>query len=146
MHFFHSIHFRRHRRRHRDRVILVVGNFAVELIPEESIHMATEINVGQTLPLSIRYLDTTGQPMGTPPTPDAPPAWTQTTSADDTLTPATDGLSATALGLEAGSDVVNLTLAVGGVSFTATLDVTINAVVPVQTLGSIEIVAGTPTP
>ncbi len=138
--------FYRHRHHHHVRAVLIVGNFAVELIPQEILHMATTINVGQTLPLSIRYLDTTGQPMTTPPAPDAAPSWTNTDAAVATLTPAADGLTADALGVAAGSDVVDLTLMVGGVSFSASLDLTVDAVVPVQTLGSIEIVAGTPTP
>ena len=104
--------------------------------------MATMQNVGQTTPLSIRYLDENGQPMPTDPTPDFPPVWSQTNTAVDLLTPAADGLTASAKGVVAGSDTIKMDVSVGGKSFSATLDMTVNAVAPVPT--SVEIVAGTP--
>lgn len=108
--------------------------------------MASSMNVGQTVPMSIEFLDQNGQPMAVTPTPDAAPAWAQTTPATDTLSAAPNGLSATAVGLAAGSDTIHLNLTVAGVAFSATLDLTVNAVAPSQTLTSIGIVAGTPTP
>ncbi|MES2137587.1 MAG: hypothetical protein V4502_11085 [Pseudomonadota bacterium] len=106
--------------------------------------MATTIKVGQTLPLSIEFLDQDGKPMATAPVPDAAPAWAQTTPATESLTAAPDGMSASTVGVAAGGDTVHLNLSVGGQAFSATLDVTVEAVAPSQTLTSIGIVAGTP--
>jgi hypothetical protein len=135
--------FRFWRRHHHPiRPQLTVGGVAVELIPKENIHMATTINVGQTLPLSVKYLDASGNDITADVTPDAPPAWTDTTPVTDTLTGF--GSTATALGLAAGTDVITMDVTVGGVAFSATLDLTVAALVPV--VASVEIVAGTPTP
>lgn len=106
--------------------------------------MAATLKVGQTIPFSIAYLDQNGNPMSPPPNPDAPPAWAQLNSASESLTAAPDGNTASATGLAAGSDTIQLSLSVGGNQFTATLDVTVEAAEPTQTLTSIQIVAGTP--
>ncbi len=138
-------HHRHHRHHHRHiRVALIVGNFAVELIPNGVIHMATTQDVGQTTPLSIAYFDQNGSPMLVNPTPDSPPVWSQTDATVDDLVAAGDGLTASAKGLAAGAETIKVDLAVGGMSFSATLDMTVVAVVPTQTLTSIGIVAGTP--
>ena len=92
--------------------------------------------------MSIGYFDQHGNPMAPAPTPDAPPQWTQANPAADTLTPAPDGNSATALGLAAGSDTISLSLTVGGATFSATLDLTVSA--EPQVLTSIQIVPGAP--
>ncbi len=140
-------HERRHRRHHHHiRVALVIGNVAVELTPNGVNHMATSMNVGQSVPFSLAFFDQNGQPMAVTPTPDAAPVWSQTSSSVETLTAAPDGLTASAAGVAAGTDTVKVELAVGGVSFSATIDSTVNAVAPSQTLTSIGIVAGTPTP
>jgi uncharacterized protein YjdB len=102
--------------------------------------MATELNVGQTLQLSVAFLDQHGQPMATQPSPDAPPTWSQSSPPTATLTPSPDALSATETAVAAGSDVVSLSLLVGGHEFSATLDVTVNP--EAQVLTSIEIVPG----
>lgn len=104
--------------------------------------MATTFTVGQTLPLSIAFLDQFGKAMSPTPATDTPPSWTNGTPATDTLTVAADGLSATDLGVTAGSDTINLGVAVAGKTFTATLDVSI--VAAVQVLSSVNIVPGTP--
>ena len=106
--------------------------------------MATTIKVGQTLPLSISFLDQSGQPMATTPTPDAPPTWADT-AAVSSLTQAADGLTASLVGNAAGADTVRVQLVVSGTPFEATIDVTVEAVAPTQTLTSIAIVAGTPS-
>jgi hypothetical protein len=143
--FFHPLWCRRHHRR--VRIVIRAGNFAVELIPEEIVHMATTLHVGQTLPMSIEYLDQNGNPMlSAPPLLDAPPVWANNTPATETLTASADGHTASALAMAAGTDTVRLTLLVGGVQFSATLDVTVAAVVPIQTLTAIAIVPGTPIP
>lgn len=122
---------------------LYFGNFAVELSPRETIHMAFALNVGQTIDFSIRYLDTTGVEMTTPPKADSTPSWGNLHPDIETLTASGDGLTATATGVAAGTDTIQVSLSVGGQSFTATLDGTVSGTAG-QTLGSIEIVAGTP--
>ncbi len=108
--------------------------------------MAYTLDVGKTENLSIAYLDASGNPMVPVPTPDAPPSWSQSTPASETLTAAADGNTATAVGLAAGTDTIDVDLMVGGIAFKATIDATINAVAPpAQVLTSIAIVA-TPAP
>ena len=140
---FHHPDWWRRRRPH-IRVILAAGNFAVELIKEDTIHMATSLKVGQTLPLSIDFLDQNGNTILTAPVPDAPPVWSSLDPAIESLTPSADGMTAEVVGLAAGADTVKVDLQVGGVDFTATIDVTVEAVAPAQVLTSIEIVPGTP--
>lgn len=107
--------------------------------------MATTYTVGQTLPLSLSFLDQNGNPIGPPPpTPDSPPSWSNTTPATETVTASPDGLTASALALAAGTDTINVTVVVGGQTFNAALAVTVMAQALVLT--SVEIVAGTPTP
>ncbi len=136
------------RRRHRRRYIvaLVVGNFAVELTKGDTINMATTLNVGQTLPLSIRFLDQDGKEMSPTPTPDSPPQWAQSNSLAELLTQTADGLSATVVASAAGDDTISLDMSVGGRAFSAILQVTVAGVVVVPVLTGIEIVPGTPTP
>ena len=100
-------------------------------------------SVGQSLPLSIQFLDQNGHEMAVTPTPDAPPAWTNGNPAVDTLTVSADGLSASDLGVSAGADTIGVSLSVGGVSFAASDAVTVTAAP--QTLTSIAIVEGTPS-
>lgn len=108
--------------------------------------MATTMNAGQTLPLSIEYLDQNGMVMAVTPTPDAAPVWADTTPATETLTASPSGSSASVVGLAAGTDTVHLNLSVNGNVFSATLDVTVEPGVQRETLTSIRIVPGTPTP
>ncbi len=124
--------------------IIINGDLAVELIPKGTVHMAATQDVGQTTSFSIAYFDQNGQPMAATPTPDAPPSWSQSDPAVDTLTASADGNTATALGIAAGSETIEVDLAVGGQSFKATIDMVVNAVVPTQILASIGIVASPP--
>ncbi len=105
--------------------------------------MAYEIAVGETESLSIEYLDQNGEPMVPTPTPDTPPEWAQTDDTVQDLVAAADGLTATAKGLAAGSDTVQLTVIVGDKTFTDTTEATVTA--PAQILTSVRIVA-TPAP
>ena len=143
-HFFHLRTFRWHNRP--VRVILVIHDLAIELVPFGSIHMATRQKVGQSIAMTIEYLDQNGQPMATQPSPDSAPVWANTSSSTETLTASPSGSSAVALAIAAGSDTVRVQLMVGGVNYQATLDVTVEAAVSSQTLTSIGIVAATPTP
>lgn len=90
-------------------------------------------NVGHVDTMSIVYLDALGLPMLTPVTPDSVPVWAQSTPATDALAVAASGLSATATGLAAGTDTISLTVIVGGVSFSATQDLTVDAAPQVLT-------------
>lgn len=129
----------RHKKHHKLRVGFTVKDVSVILNPQETAHMATTLTLGQSLPLSIAFLDQNGQPMAPTPAPDSPPAWT---SSGNDLTVAPDGLSAVLKPTAAGADTVTLSVTVGGKTFSATLAVTV-APIP-QVLTSVEIVAGTP--
>ena len=104
-------------------------------------HVATtdSVNVGHQIAFSINYVDTNGNPMLTPVTPDSPPTWTDAPSAAgvDTFTSSADGTTALLLATAAGSDTVSLSVTVGGVTFTASDLVTISAAP--QVLGGVEI-------
>ncbi len=130
-------HLKHHSNRHRKHVhvVLFVNGTGFLLHPNEENCIMTTAIVGQTITYAIGYLDTAGNPMTSPPTPDSAPAWTQTDPATDTLTAAADGNSATALTLAAGTDSISVSLSVGGVSFTASDAVTVTAAA--QKLGSI---------
>jgi hypothetical protein len=133
---------RHHKHKHHHfHVILVVAGVGVYLEPGEVTHIMATPVVGQTVPLSIAFLDQHGAVMTTTPTPDAPPAWSNTTPAVETLASAT-GLTNSALAVAPGADTINLSLAVGGVTFQAALADTV--VAAPQVLTSIAIVAGTP--
>jgi hypothetical protein len=104
--------------------------------------MAVVYNVGQQLPMALQAFDQFGKPMPMPPL-DGVPSWTNTTPAVETLAPSSDGMSANATAITAGGDTVSCQLSSGGVSFSASINVTVQAVPSVLT--SIEIEPGTPT-
>jgi hypothetical protein len=124
---------------HRGHVVLYVNDIGIILEPHKRAKLMVTVTVGHKINCSIGFLDTNGNPMLTPPTPDAIPTWTNTTPASETLVASGDGLTAVATALAAGSDAINLALAVGGVAFTASLAVTVQAAP--QTLGSVSIVS-----
>ena len=88
-------------------------------IPQEITMPPVTVSIGHTIAFSIEYLDANGNPMLTPQTPDAPPTWTNTATAIDTLAVSPDGTTAVDTAVAAGADTVTVSLAVGGVSFTA---------------------------
>lgn len=98
------------------------------------------VTVGHQVNCAIEYLDQNGNPMLVTPTPDSPPTWTDAPSpaGDVTFTVGAGGLTATDVAVAPGTDVVSVSLSVGGVPFTAQLGVTI-AAAP-QVLTSIAIV------
>jgi len=96
-----------------------------------------DVTVGHKVTMNLVFLDQNGNPMLTTVTPDAVPTWTDTTPATGTLTAGADGLSATELAIAAGTDVVNVSVTVGGVAFAASLGITSTAVP--QVLTSIQI-------
>jgi len=87
----------------------------------------TTINVGHQDTMTIQYLDQNGNPLLTTPTPDSAPTWTNapTPSGDDTLSVAQGGNSAVLAAVAAGTDLVTLTVVVGGKTFSATDAITI---------------------
>lgn len=108
--------------------------------------MATTMKVGQSSVLVIEYLDQDGKPMVTNPVPDTDPSWGNTSPSVDTVTASPTGEAATVLAIGAGSDTVRVQLSVGGVQYQATVDFTVEAAAPQQTLTSIGIIVGPPTP
>ncbi len=137
-------HHKRHHRRlhHYLRVALVInGTFAVELIPNGVIHMAYVLDAGKTENFAIEVLDQDGKPIVAPVF-DAPPAWGDSNQTAQTLSAAPDGLTASALGLDAGGAVtVELQCAIGGVAFVATIDGTVNPGAPKQVPTTVNIIA-----
>lgn len=91
------------------------------------------VNVGHTVSFTLVYLDQNGNPMLVTPVPDAPPVWSDTTPATGTLTVAPSGLTASELALVAGTDVVNVAVIVGGTTFSALVDLTVQAAPQVLT-------------
>ncbi len=111
--------------------------------PDERISNMSNIDVtvGHKVSMTLVFLDQNGNPMLTPVAPDAVPTWSDTTPATGTLSAGADGLSASELAVAAGTDVVNVSLAVGGVAFAASLGITV-AEAP-QVLTSVSITATT---
>lgn len=125
-------HHRRHRRRRR--IVLFINGVGVTLTPNQETRIMVDVTVGHSIALSIQYLDQKGNPMLTPaPKTDSPPAWTNSTPATETLTVAADGNTATATTVAVGTDIVSLALAIGGVSFSASLSVNVTDVPQILT-------------
>ena len=101
--------------------------------------MAVTVSVGHKVNMSLVFLDQNGNPMLTPPAPDSPPVWTDTTAATETIAPAADGLSCVGTAIATGGDTVSVTAVVAGASFAASLAVTVSPVA--QVLTSIQIAA-----
>lgn len=99
-----------------------------------------QLTVGHTDTMTIVYLDASGNPMLAPVTPDSPPIWTNTPSTPpvDTLTVSADGGIAVLAATAAGSDTVNLSVTVGGKTFTAMQSITISAAPQVLTSVTIQ--------
>jgi hypothetical protein len=97
------------------------------------------VSIGHTVSCTIVYLDQNGNPMLTPPTPDAPPTWADSTPATGTLTASANGLTASELAVAAGADTITVNLAVGGKPFSASIPIEVQAAP--QVLTSIEIAA-----
>lgn len=93
----------------------------------------TTVTLGHNIGLSLTVLDQNGNPLLTPPTFDAPPVWTNTTPATETLKVAADGATAEADTVAAGTDVISVDAKIGGVDFTATLAVEVDAAPQVPT-------------
>ena len=110
-------------------VLLTIQDVTIRLNPWENLVMDTSLNIGHTVSVAIAYFDQHGNPMLVEPKPDtAPvPAWTNTTSATETIAVSADGLSCVGTPIAVGTDVISLALSVGGVMYSATLGVTVTA-------------------
>ena len=71
--------------------------------------------------------------MLTPVTFDAAPVWANTTPATETLSAAADGQSATGTPVAPGADLISVSFTIGGVPFSATLAVEVDAAPQVPT-------------
>ena len=103
--------------------------------------MSTSVTVGHVVDYTIQYVDTAGNPMLTPVTPDSPPVWTDApaTPPVDTFIASADGMTAVLTPSAAGADTVTLAVIVNAVTYTASDLLTINAAP--QQLGGVQIVA-----
>jgi hypothetical protein len=117
----------------------VTDSFAVIIPPNRKVTVMEEVTVGHIVDLAIKYLDARGNPMKTTPTPDAPPTWTDTTPATDTLVAAPDGSTAKATTIAPGTDTINMSVVVGGNTYTAALNLVVDDLP--QVLTSVAIVA-----
>jgi hypothetical protein len=104
---------------------------------KEKVMAKVAVSVGHTVTNVIQYFDQNGNPMVTTPTPDSPPAWTDTGSAMsppiDTLSVSTDGNTATVTPSAAGTDNLSVVVVVGGASFNASVEIDISAAAQVLT-------------
>lgn len=105
-----------------------------KLKPNRKIKIMTDVTVGHVVTDTIAYLDANGNPMLTVPTPDSPPTWANTADPTvDTMTVSADGSTATIDAVGVGTDTVTLTVVVGGVTFTATQQLSVDAAPQVLT-------------
>lgn len=100
-----------------------------------------ELTLGHNVEASLAYLDANGNPMLVTPKPDSAPVWTNTTPATETLIPSPDGNTAEATTVAVGTDSIGVTVIVGGVNFTASVAVTVDAAPQVLTSVAINAVA-----
>lgn len=137
MHWFWRRRHHHHHHHHHERVWLIVNNFAVQLKPNQEIHMAQTLTDNQIDNLAIVATDGAGNPVS--PTFDSPPTWTLSDpSNSNTLAASADGLTAVLTPGQVGSTpTVNLSGIIGGVTLTASLAVSIvsSAVVSISIVG-----------
>jgi hypothetical protein len=139
--FFRHLFY--HRRRH-VRVVLFIDGYGHELHPHRRLRIMTPVTAGHKVSYAIAFFDANGNPMLATPTPDAAPTWNEAPSAPgiDTFTVDPSGLTAvvqTNPADAASSDVISVSVAVGGHTFAATDTVQIS--VAPQVLSSIGLVA-----
>jgi hypothetical protein len=139
--WWHPHRRKRHHHHHAQIVLLISvegeGYLGLIIQPGRHVTVMIKVTVGHKLACTIGFLDQNGNPMLAVPKVDAVPTWSNTTPATETLIAAADGLSASASTLAVGTDAISLALAVGGVAFTASLAVEVDAVP--QTLTSVAI-------
>lgn len=98
-----------------------------ELFADEELKFMTDVSVGHTIIDTIVFLDQHGNPMLVAPTPDSAPVWTNLAApAIDTMSVSADGSTDTITAVAAGVDTVTVTVIVGGTTFSATQQITVN--------------------
>jgi hypothetical protein len=132
-------YFRRHRRQVLKSVVIIARVKHHHHLSWRTKMSSIKVTVGHSVAYSLAFLDQNGNPMIVTPKPDAAPVWSNTTPATEMVTAAADGLSATGAALAAGTDVVSVSLAVSGTSFSDSIDVEVDAAP--QVLTSVKIVA-----
>ena len=125
-------HFHNHGKR-RFFAFLKINDTSILLHPNEENFMTTVLTIGHKLGLALQVLDQNGNPMLTPVTFDAAPVWANTTPATETLSAAADGQSATGTPVAPGADLISVSFTIGGVPFSATLAVEVDAAPQVPT-------------
>jgi hypothetical protein len=103
--------------------------------------MPLKVTVGHSVSCGLLFLDQNGNPMLTTVVPDAPATWShvQSGTSVDTLTPSGDGNSASVDALSPGTDTLSVSVVVGGLTFSATLDIEVDPAP--QVVSSVQIVA-----
>lgn len=88
------------------------------------------VTVGHTVTNVLQYFDANGNPMLVTPTPDTPNVWTDSGSAAsppiDTEAVSTDGNTQTVKATAAGTDLVGVTVVVGGKTFAGSVEIDIS--------------------
>lgn len=93
------------------------------------------MTVGHVATMTIVFLDQSGNPMLTTPTPDSPPVWTdvETPAGISALVAAASGLSATETPTAPGTVMASVSAVVGGATFAATQELDVSAAPQVLT-------------
>ena len=125
----------RHRRRFH--IVLTVQGVSVFLNPKEHTYMASTLNIGHQLSLAVQVLDQNGNKMLVQPTFDAPPVWTNTTPATETVVADPTGLTAVGTPIAPGTDTISVSFSIGGVPFSSGLAVTVDPAPQVATSAAI---------
>jgi hypothetical protein len=120
----HRLCFWRHHSRFQ--VYLTVNGTKHLLNPNRKNYMTTIITMGHVLNMKLTVLDQHGNPMLAPVTFDAPPGWSNTTPATETVVASADGQSAVATPVAPGTDTISVTCSIGGQSFSAALAVEVD--------------------
>lgn len=91
--------------------------------------MQVPVTVGHTVTFGIGQIDTVGNPMIIPIIFDAAPTWAEssTDGSIETLVVNGDGLGAIGTAVGPGTDTVTPTVLVGGVPFSASVDIVVSA-------------------
>ena len=121
-----AVFFRWHHRHHKHHhfhphVWLRVGQTAILLNSLERTYVMSQLHIDQIVTLSLVAVDAKGNPVTL--TPDSPPVWTNTDETAASSAVSADGLTDVLTPVTVGkTTTVNVSVAIGGVTFTATID------------------------
>jgi hypothetical protein len=126
-------HYRRwcekHHHQHPGRIRyywLKINQLAILLVENQEVFVMSQLHIDQIVTLSIEATDVAGNVV--PFTPDAPPVWANGNPAAATDVVSADGLTDVLTPVAVGqTDSVKVSVVIGGVGFTATIDETIVA-------------------